>query len=363
MIDHVPKVDQIHNSKQMAEEYDTLDMMEASRQQAMNATMPNVKEQRNMGPQHTVASRMKAFAAKVLHTPDNAEPALKLNDQKHKSAYQKKKDKRKIKHKILAMDEVFLEQGKVEESDFQSRIDKVFDEQEEDKDKDEESVSPFRIVLDNQTVDVWNKLTTEERDSITAYTADHRTAKGMPYFKTMNGILRKGLYEEGKGIDMQLKEGGKDVVVEKSKQNFDAVTDCINALKKSALPHDMVCRRGTDLQTLLCMLGNDEASIRKNINKYNEGNTIIFDRGFLSTSPFPNAGLPGKVEWRIQGHAGDEALFIGKKSHFPIEGEMLFQAGTRFRLLKICPPRTEEQPWKVYMETASELKPLRGKDK
>ena len=122
-------------SKFRPEENDTLDKMQESRQWAMNATatMPiQVEPQRNMGSKHIVASRMKAFARKVIHTPDNAELAPELHDTKHKSAYQEKKEKRIKKEeeefkqnpenwpelsRIQAMKKEFYPQREVENSD------------------------------------------------------------------------------------------------------------------------------------------------------------------------------------------------------------------------------------------------------
>ena len=195
----------------------------------------------------------------------------------------------------------------------------------------------------------------------------------------MNAILRKGLYEKDKGDDTPFQRGAADDVVEKSKLNYDAVTNCINALKKSKLPLDMIFRRGTSMITLLYMLRLNRSDdpkewmkqLRKDLDLYNEGTNVILDRGFLSTASFPNAGLDGEVEWIIQGHAGDEAFFIGEESIFWEEGETLSQAGTKFRLLKICPPGTggkiymgdQKTTWKVYLETITDFAPLRGSKK
>ena len=406
-------------SKFRPEENDTLDKMQESRQWAMNATatMPvQVEQQRNMGSKHIVASRMKAFARKVVHTPDNAEPAPELHDQKHKSAYQEKKEKRIKKEeeafkqnpenwpelsRIQAVEKKFYPQREVKKPDSlfgkdvlniqnsdagnvplteMDRDEKI---QAMDKAIDTELKSTWDVrktqieALLKRRDDVLNDLSAAELNSLIGYTADINNSNGMPYFRTMNSILRKRLYKEGRGTDTELKDGDTDDVVEQSKQNYEAVTNCINALKKSKLPQDMVFKRYTDLATLLCMLNLDlsngqmamEKQLEKVIDRYNEeGNRLIFDRGFLSTTTRINVKFPGNVEWIIQGHANDEALYIGAKSKFGEEGEVLFQAGTCFRLLKICPAETggeikkgEDQiTWKVYMETISKKEPLRG---
>ena len=380
----------------------------------------SVEIKRKMEPQNAVASQLGAFETKGVHTPDSAEPAPAHKEQRHVSDYKKKKEKRKKKRlekaaeelrlkvseelrlkaaknqeKIQAMDKVFPMQGKTKEiesrgrEDIDIQNDEVFDKLTEQRGtlllqgKDEYLKSEFRKGLDKHYNEAFDKLTKQQQNAIIAYTEEYNEETpnpGEPYYRTMNSILRKGVYKEGKGENIVFEEGViyEDDVVEKSKKNYEAVTDCINALKESKLPTDMVFRRGTNLQTLLRMLrlnsSNDEAAIMENIDKYNKGNEIISDRGFLSTASFSDAGFEGKVEWIIQGHAGDEAFFIANHSEFPDEGEMLFQAGTRFRLLRICPPGTggviykckegqQEKTWKVYMETVPELKPLRGKDK
>ena len=371
------------------------------------ATMTTTdKDHEIMAPQNAVANKMGAFATKEVDTPDNAEPASKSNNQKHKSVYQKKREKRKKKKeekeaakkyeqkaqlqersRVAAMDNVFIPPKEFEYSDPKAgKIILKAETQEEINDKIQAMDREFEYpnsqfkkdVLDKQTDTV--KLIQKEQDAIRAYTVAPEHAGSKPCYVTMNNILRKRVYKEGEG-----EEDTSDTDVEKSKQNYDAVTDCINALQKSKLPQDMVFRRITDLKALLGMLRlepspgeNLEVPIKKEIDKYNEGNEIIFDRGFLSTAAFSNSNIDAflyddlrdQVEWMIQGHVGDEALFIKKYSMYKTEDEMLFQAGTQFRLLRICPPGAggviykrkngQQKIWKVYIETVG-LEPLRGK--
>lgn len=368
MIGHVPEVENLKDSNRMVEVNDTLDIMEESRQQVMNATGPiTVGDQKKAGTKSAVAEKMTTKATMKVHTSDTAEQAPEIKDTKQKADYKrKKKDKqeeksqekiklrekekkqKEIDKKIRSMKKSLASQGKVG--------------------SEKTGKSWFRKTLDRKSESIFKELTAKQQTSITRYTAVKLQAEGNPYFTTMNNILRKGMYKEGGGVYAILEHDNPDDhdydVVEISKQNFDAVTDCRNALKKSKLHKDMVFRRDTNVETLLAMLGlkpqENEADlssqVRKNIDKYNEGNEIVFDRGFLSTTPFVNAGFAsksGRVEWIIQGHAGDQALFVANHSHFENEGEMLFQAGTIFRLLRICPPGTEENQvgWKVYMET------------
>lgn len=349
--------------------------------------------QRNMAPKNAVVRNMEELVTKIEYIPDQVESASEIKGQKHTSAYKKKRDKRKKKRLEAAADELRQvartgrllrkQERRIEDYDKAQAMDEEL-RQKKIADLDSE----FRSVLDQQYLRVWEgELAEEEKEAIIAYTADYKTAGNTPHGFTMNHILRRGEYRIDGGEDVQL-QYRKDInaaveesdmdydLIESSKQNYLAVTNCINALKKSKLPQDMVFRRGTSVKTLACMLGmnpwmEDEElaeSIDKKLIKYNEGNDIIFDRGFFSASAFSDAGPADQVEWVIQGHAGDEALFLGNQSWFPEEGEMLFQAGTRFRILRMCPPGTAKihkgnpGAWKVYLETIPRLEPLRGEN-
>ena len=110
--------------------------------------------------------------------------------------------------------------------------------------------------------------------------------------------------------------------------------------------------------------------------KYNDGSAMVSDRGFLSTSPFKDGGFPtggmneaDGVEFVIQAHQGDEAFYLGGNSGgmSDEETEMIFQAGTQLRIVKICPPGERNiaygtaGSWKVYLETRPGLEPYRGR--
>lgn len=392
----------------------TVEAHEEMAPQNVTATMAiTSKGHKNMAPENAVANKMKVVATTEEHTPDNAESVPQQNDSKHKSSFRKKRDKRKEKKRKKAEKEVKAQEEQEErdrseeereeleyedfqygnmsmEAELQERInDKI---QAMDRVFESEIQNPQlkRAVLDQQLDEVWAKLTTEQQKSIRGYTADIKKYKGNPFYITMNNLLRKGLYKEGGGEDKKLQNDNQDhdpatktkqeddySEIEKSKQNYAAVTNCIHALKKAELPQDMVFIRETNLQALLNALNlkpsEDERDlsipIMKNMDKYNDGSQVVFDRGFLSTGAFPSPGLRGKVEWLIQGHAGDQALFIANHSHFEHENEVLFQAGTLFRILKICPPGTggviynglQQDTWKVYMETTG-ADPLSGEN-
>lgn len=300
-------------------------------------------------------------AVKKLSNLNQAEEAATISVVKGKQDYQNKK---KLSKKHLSQEE----RNQIEIEDKVKAIDRGLSLQGTIEIGENAKRSLFRRALDRTSERIFKKLEKTQQDSLHDYTAAEIMSQGRPYFTTMNSVLRKGTYKESGDIEAiraEQKAIHKEYnATELSKVNFEAVTNCRAALKQSRLSRDMVLRRATNLDTLSMMLGlkpgtdkeATRAQIEKNIARYNQGEDIVFDRGFLSTTPFANAGFknePDNVEWLIQGHAGDQALYIANHSHFPNEGEMLFQAGTMFRLLRVCPPGTEagQVVWKVYMET------------
>lgn len=312
---------------------------------------------------NAVSAMVDKSATKVVSGLNQTEEAASMTAVKGKRDYKNKKkqsqrhlseeerNQKEIEEKVKAIDRGLVLQGTLDISINAKK-------------------SLFRRALDRTSEKIFKKLTPSQCDSLHDYTAAEAISQGRPYFTTINNVLRKGLYKENrdiKEIQAEQKALDKGFVYnerEMSQENFDAVTNCRAALKQSKLPRDMVFRRATNLESLSLMLGfkpqadmtATRAQILKNIARYNQGEDIVFDRGFLSTTPFSNAGFQNKedqVEWMIQGHAGDHALYIANHSYFKHEGEMLFQSGTIFRILRICPPGTEEGQkfWKVYMET------------
>lgn len=311
--------------------------------------------------QNAISAMVDKSATKKLSDLSQAEEAVALTEVKGRRDYRNKKkqsqkhlseeerNQREIDEKVKAIDRGLVLQGTIEIGENARK-------------------SLFRRALDRTSERIFKKLEKTQQDSLHDYTAAEIMSQGRPYFTTMNSVLRKGTYKESGDIEAiraEQKAIHKEYnATELSKVNFEAVTNCRAALKQSRLSRDMVLRRATNLDTLSMMLGlkpgtdkeATRAQIEKNIARYNQGEDIVFDRGFLSTTPFANAGFknePDNVEWLIQGHAGDQALYIANHSYFPNEGEMLFQAGTIFRLLRVCPPGTEagQVVWKVYMET------------
>lgn len=221
-------------------------------------------------------------------------------------------------------------------------------------------------------------MTTDELDAIVDYTKEIEKESGISY-KSMNWILRLKQYIKGGG-----RKDNRPPAFE-TRDNYKAVEKALSGMKKSKLSQDMLFRRGADFQSILFLVGADPKlspeEFKKQLSEYNDGSHMGMDRGFLSTTPYKDggflAGFPdgkGGVEYLIQGHAGDEALYVDKFSANKGEAETLFQAGTRFRVVKICPPEENRKVflerkkfqgtnWKVYLETIPGVKPLRGEDK
>lgn len=320
------------------------------------------QNQNTMASGNAMASKVVAPGTEMLYTWAHVESPPVVKEQEHKSSFQRKKEKRRKEEWKKAL------RPKIEELRL--------DEEERRKSEIREKTTAMHSALVNQSKrdnfefkkdllvdpseEIWTELSKQEQNAIIAYTGIEEIC-----YSTMNAILRDGSYKKDK-TNFDANHG-----IEQSKRNYDAVTNCISALKKSKLPKDMVFRRGTDLQTLSFMLGinlsngNEDigTQIKKHIDKFNNGEQIVVDKGFFSTSPIATGGLPGEVEWIIQGHEGDEALYVDNYSDNHGEEETIFQAGTRFRVLKIeTNEKTGTGKWNVYLETLPGLEPLRGEN-
>lgn len=236
----------------------------------------------------------------------------------------------------------------------------------------------LKPVLGDYTETILQELEEEEIRALTAYTKEAREPGEITY-RSMNRILRNTTYQKGGGLE------GEGYSVEESKENYKMVEKTIEALSKTKLPQDVVVRRGTNLSALLRFLNlevspdndtmKDYQTLAEQYRRFNDGNFVGFDRGFLSTSPYRNGGFftggihaDIGVEFVIQAHEGDEALFLQNISNSANEAELLFQAGTQLRIIKICPPAERKLlkgqlgSFKVYLETVKDVKPLRGEN-
>lgn len=159
-------------------------------------------------------------------------------------------------------------------------------------------------------------------------------------------------------------------------------------LSKCKIDRNMIVRRGVKgLGTLANMLGLKADSVnadklkdavKKHISDQNGKDVILTDPAFISTSfdpagtYLPDAGSDG-VEFIIKVNKGTSAANIMNASYYANEKEILLNAGTKFRLLKVyyngCDGE-EQRPlsndqlngkkeyqqkgqhvWKVYLET------------
>ena len=115
-----------------------------------------------------------------------------------------------------------------------------------------------------------------------------------------------------------------------------------SALDKVRTTKDRVYRRGSDFQSLLGILGEDQMTedefiklLTQDPDAFNSGTRIGWDDGFLSTSPFIDGGFSRKVEYRIFAPAGTKAIYMAPVSQHSGEEETLFQAGTEFRVIGV----------------------------
>lgn len=167
-----------------------------------------------------------------------------------------------------------------------------------------------------------------------------------------------------------------------SKEVVKATQDAIKEISKHKLKEDMALFRHATADCLGVILGlpwgTPAEEIDKKISDFNKGKTIVHDKAFLSTSMFRDGAdsfkMAGGVEVRILAHKGTEAVNIsrltdkeGKISNMQDdEQEMLLQAGTHMRILRVEKPKPEgddpkPQGYIIYMETVPEMAPLAGR--
>ena len=154
--------------------------------------------------------------------------------------------------------------------------------------------------------------------------------------------------------------------------------DMYKSLKNRPLNRDLVVRRGVNgVKTAAAMLGlanfkdlsDDE--IKEEIEKRvdNDEEIIMQDKGFVSTSlsyaeHFYSAGNDAEIgiEFIILAKKGTEAVNISVASMHKAEGELLFNAGTKFKLVKAEMDgesniiEGNKKSWKFYLVSVPQSK-------
>lgn len=124
----------------------------------------------------------------------------------------------------------------------------------------------------------------------------------------------------------------------------DEIDWCTEALRKAKLPEDVIVRRGSDYN-MLKELGSYEMT-EQNKNRVIGG--LIRDKGFMSTSPSPNGGFSGNIEYVIKVPKGSQAMYVANISAYESEQELLINRGGKFMIEDV-----EFNQWgdvkKIYM--------------
>lgn len=191
-----------------------------------------------------------------------------------------------------------------------------------------------------ETEQLWKKLTKDEKTAAFEYTAGsgkfNRPLRG--YDKSWDnnvGVGKVPLNNEGAG---------------------QMIGDLQSAIGKSGLKQDMWLYRGSDQQSLAGMLKVDKGKITlSNVESLNRkfAGSRIQDNAFVSTGVAADAGFSDKVAYEILAPKGTRGIYaepfsafggtnndgtwngVSKSSYVSGEAEMIFQAGTQFRLLEI----------------------------
>lgn len=159
-------------------------------------------------------------------------------------------------------------------------------------------------------------FTSEESSAITTYTGGS--------YREINKALREDKYSSASSNIKKAIDGAK------------------SALSKARTSEDRVYRRGVGFDAIPGMLGDPNLtkaqlveSLKSDASAYNSGTRVVFDKAFMSATPFTSGGFGGDVDLRIFAPAGTHASYIASHSNYSSEKETLFNAGTKFRLLKI----------------------------
>ena len=112
----------------------------------------------------------------------------------------------------------------------------------------------------------------------------------------------------------------------KTTRYADEIKACQSALSKASLPRETIVRRGSGYNML------DELGIGR-VTSNNKGQfigAIVTDKGFVSTSPSPNGGFSGSIEYVIKLPQGSQAMYVDSISRFQGEQELLINCGGKF---------------------------------
>lgn len=106
----------------------------------------------------------------------------------------------------------------------------------------------------------------------------------------------------------------------------DEIKACQKALAKASLPQETIVRRGSGYNML-----NDLGIGRITPdNKDKFIGAVVQDKGFVSTSPSPNGGFGGSIEYVIKLPQGSQAMYVDSISRFQGEQELLINCGGKF---------------------------------
>lgn len=122
------------------------------------------------------------------------------------------------------------------------------------------------------------------------------------------------------------------------------------ALKKASLPEEVIVRRGSDYN-MLKEFGIDV--IESNKDKFIGG--IVQDLGFLSTSPDPDGGFGGDIEYVVKIPKGSQAMYVDTISRHQGEKELLINKGGKY-IIEDVKFNKNGKVKKIYMT----LKNLKG---
>ena len=171
-----------------------------------------------------------------------------------------------------------------------------------------------------------------EQTAVRRYTTYHTGFKsylfeqGTCYYKLMNQALEAGNYQNGKLMDENV---------------YHSVSNLRDFLNKCEVPQDMAVIRYVQSQTLLRMLGNRFKSVEDLLRRKNEvsqGNLIAKDNAFFSSTIMQGGAgdfALRPVELRVLVPKGTHAFYAEAHTAHPDEKELLLQAGTHFRVLKV----------------------------
>lgn len=105
----------------------------------------------------------------------------------------------------------------------------------------------------------------------------------------------------------------------------DEIKQATAALKKASLPEEVIVRRGSDYN-MLEELGIDISEA----NKDKLVGAIVTDKGFVSTSPAPDGGFSGDIEYVIKVPKGSQAMYVDTISRHRGEEELLINRGGKY---------------------------------